>query len=309
MRIELTDTTSSAVAARLVALRDEGGAVALSRVLTLLVSAYAQDVDAAIEATNTASREHPCRVIVVVPTDGDAAGLDAEIRVGADAGASEVIVLRPRGDAAGALDSLVMPLLLPDAPIVTWWPGAAPLNPRTDPLGAMAQRRITDVLQCSEPRGSLAALAAHYSPGDTDLAWARATLWRGLIAAALDQPPFTQVTGVTITGNLDHPSLVLLGAWLSEALQIEVSMVPEENAPALTGVVLHRENGDVEMRRPVDSTVLHISDPSGITHRVALPLRTVEDALIEDLRRLDEDQTYGAVLAAAATRLAASTTR
>lgn len=299
MRVELIDTTSSAIAARLVALRDEGGAVALSRVLTLLVSAQPDDVDAAIEATNTASREHPCRVIVVVPTEAETAGLDAEIRVGADAGASEVIVLRPRGGAARALDSLVMPLLLPDAPIVTWWPGRAPENPRTDQLGAMAQRRITDVLQCPDPRRSLAALAAHYTPGDTDLAWARATLWRGLIAAALDQPPYSAVTGVTISGNLDHPSLALLAAWLSDALGVEATMVADENAPALTGVVLHREHGDVAMKRPVDSTVLHISDPSGITHRVALPLRTVEDSLIEDLRRLDPDETYGRVLRAA----------
>ena len=49
-----------------------------------------------IEAANFASREHPCRVIVVVPGDRKAAEprLDAQIRVGGDAGAGEVVVLR-----------------------------------------------------------------------------------------------------------------------------------------------------------------------------------------------------------------------
>lgn len=165
MKIELTDTTSSAIASRLVALRDEGGAVALGRVLTLIVSAVADDVETAIEATNAASREHPCRVIVVCPTEGDHDGLDAEIRVGADAGASEVIVLRPHGGAASQLDSLVTPLLLPDAPIVTWWPGTPPAEPATDPLGAMSQRRITDVLQCSDPRGGPGPTVGPSPPG------------------------------------------------------------------------------------------------------------------------------------------------
>ncbi|WP_348525511.1 OpcA/G6PD domain-containing protein [Litorihabitans aurantiacus] len=114
----------------------------------------------------------------------------------------------------------------------------------------------------------LTQLAQGYHPGDTDLAWARATLWRGLIAAALDEPPYTPVTGVTLRGNTRHPSLVLLGAWLRESLGVPVAM-EHDDAPAITGAVLHRENGDVLMERPVDSTILRISEPSGVSHRVS----------------------------------------
>ncbi|GMA31177.1 glucose-6-phosphate dehydrogenase assembly protein OpcA [Litorihabitans aurantiacus] len=140
MIITLSSTTSSKIAARLVKLREEGGAVALGRVLTLVVSAPPEHVERAVDAANDASREHPCRVLVVSPqpdgaADGPADGLDAEIRVGGDAGASEVIVLRPRGGARSELDSLVMPLLLPDAPIVTWWPASPPPSPRPTPSG------------------------------------------------------------------------------------------------------------------------------------------------------------------------------
>ena len=39
---------------------------------------------------------------------------------------SEVIVLRLYGQLAAHADSVVTPLLLPDAPVVVWWPGQAP---------------------------------------------------------------------------------------------------------------------------------------------------------------------------------------
>ncbi|MGO1289348.1 MAG: glucose-6-phosphate dehydrogenase assembly protein OpcA, partial [Cellulosimicrobium funkei] len=119
MIIDLPDTTTNAVNKRLVRLRDEGGAIALGRVLTLVVIARESDVETSIEAANDASREHPCRVIVVAPSGRSATPhLDAQIRVGGDAGASEVVVLRTAGPLLEHADTLVMPLLLPDAPIV-----------------------------------------------------------------------------------------------------------------------------------------------------------------------------------------------
>ena len=98
MIVELPDTTTSQVSKTLVKIREEGGVVALGRVLTLVIATAPGGEEEAIEAANDASREHPMRVIVVAsdpeePADTPAR-LDAEIRVGGDAGASEVIVLR-----------------------------------------------------------------------------------------------------------------------------------------------------------------------------------------------------------------------
>jgi glucose-6-phosphate dehydrogenase assembly protein OpcA len=87
--IDLPDTTVSQVAKQLVKVREEGGAVALGRVLTLVISARNGVAEAAIDAANDASREHPMRVIVLTTGDGKAR-LDAQIRIGGDAGASEV---------------------------------------------------------------------------------------------------------------------------------------------------------------------------------------------------------------------------
>ena len=60
------------------------------------------------------------------------------------------------------------------------------------------------------------------------------------------------------------------------------------------------------MDRPPNSTILNISEPSGIHHRVSLPLRTLADSLIEDLRRLDPDEAYAHVITKALPALLAS---
>src|SRR5204863_228117 len=74
------------------------GAVALGRVLTLIIITDDARPEDAIRAANDASREHPCRVIAVIRGNRRGASrLDAQVRIGGDAGASEVIVLRLYG--------------------------------------------------------------------------------------------------------------------------------------------------------------------------------------------------------------------
>ncbi|GAA1857930.1 glucose-6-phosphate dehydrogenase assembly protein OpcA [Myceligenerans crystallogenes] len=297
MIIDMPGTTTNAVNKRLVKLRDEGGAVALGRVLTLVVMAEERDVEEAIATTNDASREHPCRVIVVAPS-GEAEGearLDAQIRVGGDAGASEVVVLRIAGPLVERHDTLVMPLLLPDAPIVAWWPRTAPADPAADPIGRMAHRRITDTTAVADPVAMLRSLPAVSKPGDTDLAWARVTLWRALIAAAIEQPPFEAVTSVRVEGEERHTSLHLLTAWLGERLGCPATIVPVEGAEAITKVVLVRPGGEIVLDRP-DGRVVTITQPGKPERRIALPIRKLNEALIEELRRLDPDETYEEVL-------------
>ncbi|MGF1646170.1 MAG: glucose-6-phosphate dehydrogenase assembly protein OpcA, partial [Kineosporiaceae bacterium] len=88
MILELPGTTTSAINRRLVELRSTGGAVALGRVMTLVVVVDGRRAEDAIAAAIEASREHPCRVLVLVQGDGaGAARLDAQLRVGGDAGA------------------------------------------------------------------------------------------------------------------------------------------------------------------------------------------------------------------------------
>src|SRR5690625_239502 len=124
----------------MIEMRETFGANTIGRVLTLIIIATGE-IEEPLEAAIRASHEHPARVLVVdADPDAEASGLDAEIRVGRDAGAGEIVILRARGHIMSSLDTLVMALLLPDAPIVTWWPENAPSSPIHDVLGSMSQR-------------------------------------------------------------------------------------------------------------------------------------------------------------------------
>ncbi|MDQ5855089.1 MAG: glucose-6-phosphate dehydrogenase assembly protein OpcA, partial [Actinomycetota bacterium] len=177
MIVDLPSTNTSAVNHALIEIRERGGAVALGRVLTLvIVTDDSAQVEESIQAANEASREHPCRILVVARGLKRAGiRLDAQIRVGGDAGASEVLVLRLYGPLADHGDSVVIPLLLPDCPVVAWWPGVAPAVPSQDPIGTLAQRRITDAAAERYPIKALETRRTSYTDGDTDLAWTRLT--------------------------------------------------------------------------------------------------------------------------------------
>jgi glucose-6-phosphate dehydrogenase assembly protein OpcA len=294
----LPNTTTSKISRELVTIREEGGAVALGRVLTLLVQTNFSGIEEAILAANEASRAHPCRIIVLadedVTTDSEPR-LDAEIRVGGDAGASEVILLRAYGEAASDPESLVTGLLLPDAPVVAWWPGKAPVKPSTSAIGRIAQRRITDAATQPDPRAWLNSLADNYEPGDSDFSWTRLTLWRAQLAAVLDQPPFDPITKVVVTGASDSPSTDLLAAWLGVKLDVQVELVRTVRGKAVSGikgVKLVRESGDIEIVRNTPD-VATLIQPSQPTRDINLPRRSLRDCLIEDLRRLDSDDAFG----------------
>ena len=295
MIIDLPETTTGAVAKALVQMRDEGGAIALGRVLTLVIDAGGGDPEPAIEAANVASREHPCRIIVLCQCGNPTTHLDAQIRVGGDAGASEVVMLKASKELLGHADTLITPLLLPDAPLVVWWPYEVPTDPSADPVGRMAGRRISDSLECQDPSGSLRALRDAYQDGDTDLAWTRLTRWRGLLAAALDQPPYERVSKAVVAGHDTHPSVTLLAAWLAQELRCPVELDLSPEAQGVTEVRLERPGATVVLARP-DGLVATLSQPGQPDRHIAMPLRTLTECLAEELRRMDADEVYGEVL-------------
>ena len=314
MIVDLPNTTTAQISKALVTIREEGGAVALGRVLTLVISTTLGQEEDAIEAANDASREHPMRVIVlswVVGVDSvDELRLDAEIRVGGDAGASEVIVLRVRGAEGVDDEGLVTGLLLPDAPVVAWWPGLAPEKVSESTLGRIASCRLTDSAAQEDPGAFLQGISTNYSPGDVDFAWTRLTLWRAQLAAVLDQPPYETITGVKVHGASDSPSTLLLAAWLQLQLQVtvEYELTDPHEAPAgIHGVTLSRASGDIRLERP-HSTVATLTQPNQPVHDISLPRRSLRDCLAEELRRLDPDDLFGQVVTTGLRQLGEPTT-
>lgn len=295
MIVDLERTTTKDISKKLVSLRSELGATALGRVLTLLVSVDESFADTAVAAANDATRLHPARIVVLVRTKDTENRLDAQIRVGGDAGASEIIVLRLSGELADHGDAVVTPLLLPDSPIVAWWPSNPPDDVASSALGQIATRRITDAGMAPDSRVDLGLRCRFYSPGDTDLSWTRITRWRALLAASLDYPPFEPVSKITITAEAASPSADLLGAWLSAALNAPVVRDTTEDGSGLISMRLDRASGPIELARAQGPTAM-LSQPLQPERQVALLEPDLSQALADELRRLDPDEVYSTAL-------------
>ena len=221
--------------------------------------------------------------------------LDAEIVVGGRLGPCEAVVLRMHGRLTHHAESVVIPLLAPDVPVVTWWHGVPPTLIANDPLGVLAERRITDSAQDADPMAALRHRAEDYAPGDTDLAWTRTTPWRSLLACALDTSSSPVVSAVVRAAPTD-PSAALLRGWLRARLDIDP--VARADAVLLQGVTLRLGSGE-EFTIQRDDGVATLSRTGLPDRMLQLPRRQLGDQLAEELRHLDPDQPYSAALEAA----------
>lgn len=295
MHIDLTDTNASKISSSLLHARMRAGSPSMGMVLTFVVVTDEGDHYDALKVAHEVSREHPSRILGVIRRSSRGASkLDAEVSVG-DHGSGESVLLRMSGELANHAESVVLPLLLPDSPVVVWWPRKAPDHPADDPLGALAQRRITDTV--NNNRGRAAALLAqcqNYAPGNTDLSWTRLTHWRALLAAALDQYP-ARVEGGRVTAERGNASADLLVAWLSDRLGVTIERAVSKG-PGITDVALHTGGGDIEINRP-DGRLASFSIPNAVNRPVALKRRDTAELLAEELRRLDPDDVYAATVA------------
>jgi len=290
MRIDLTETTASTVSAALLQARMRAGSPAMGMVLTFVVVTDEATHDEAMTAARMVSTEHPSRILGVIR--GARRGrprLDAEVSIGQGA-SGETVLLRLSGELVDHAVSVVTPLLLPDSPVVVWWPADAPHDPAADPLGRLALRRITDAAAASGSRTEvLKRRSRHYTPGDTDLAWTRLTSWRALLAAGLDQHP-VRITGATVEATKGNPSAELMAAWLRCRLSVDVALVVSAG-PGITRVALHSRHGDIALHRP-DGRLADFTIPGEADRPVALQRRETAELLAEELRRLDNDDVY-----------------
>lgn len=298
MTLDLTGTTSSRVAWAFLEARQVAGSPTMGMVLTLVIVTDEDGCEHALRAAAQSAREHPSRVLALITVpSSQQARLDASVTVGGTAGPGETAVLRLHGELAGHPESVVSPLLLPDAPVVVWWPGPAPAIPAADPVGELGHRRITDAASEPRPMDALRNRARHYAPGDTDLSWTRITPWRSMLAAALDSPPPADVVKASVRGEPDSPSAELLACWLSARLGVPATR-GDSAGPGLTEARLSLAGGtgDIALTRP-DGVLAMLSVPDHPDRSVALKRRDIAELVAEELRRLDPDDSYAETLA------------
>jgi len=291
----LWDTTGTAVVKALSAERRKAGSVSSGLALTLVVVVEEGRVDEAEQAATRAAAEHPCRLLVVVRRRPGApeARLDAEVLIGGRLGPGEAAVLRMYGRLALHAESVVLPLLAPDAPVVTWWFGRPPTLIAHDPLGVLADRRVTDVSLAADPLEALRSRAEDYAPGDTDLAWTRATSWRALSASAFDSIDRPARSAV-VTGA-PGPTKELIAGWLRAGLAVPVESVDARGDEVSEVRIDLGNDEEVCIRRADDRSAL-LSRTGQPDRRMPLEPRDLGDLLAEELRRLDADETYARAL-------------
>jgi glucose-6-phosphate dehydrogenase assembly protein OpcA len=195
--------------------------------------------------------------------------------------------LRLAGELADHASSVVLPFLLPDTPVVAWWPAGAPSEPAQDPLGQLAIRRITDATNSSDPLAAIKSRLKGYTAGDTDLAWSRITYWRALLATALDQAPFEPIKSALVSGLKTEPALDILAGWLASRID-----APVRRAVGDLKVELERSSETVTLSRPQTGATATLTRTGRPEALIPLARREAKECLAEDLRRLDADEIY-----------------
>jgi glucose-6-phosphate dehydrogenase assembly protein OpcA len=302
MATTLWDTTGTEIVNALLAERRTAGALASGLALSLVVVVDEKRVQEAETAATVAAAAHPCRLLIVVRRSVEADNrLDAEVQVGGRLGPTEAVVMRMYGRLGLHAESVVLPLLAPDAPVVTWWHGEPPEQIATDALGVLANRRITDCARAADPRAALQRRAEDFAPGDTDLAWTRTTPWRALLASALDAVDAAP-SAATVGAEAGNPSAALLSGWLAARLGIHAE-VDETAGPGITSAAIDatRDGGSpysVTISRP-DGRLVTLRRGGEDERQLPLPRRELGDLLAEELRRMDPDAVYAEALSAA----------
>jgi len=91
------------------------------------------------------------------------------------------------------LAAVVLPLLLPELPVFTWWTGTPPFSDEVfAELTEVSNRLIVDSAAFTDPPADLARLAraaVAITPAVSDCVWGRLTPWRELLAAPFGGPP------------------------------------------------------------------------------------------------------------------------
>ena len=264
----------------------EGAAPNLrTSVMTHLAWVPEEWLDRAHAALAGMAERHPSRTILLVPEpDSGNDRIDALVSLqcyavpGVDREVcSEVVELRLLGRRAKAPASVVEPLLISDLPVFLRWRGEPPWGAaELDQLVDVADRLVVDSTEWDDlpyPYRHLARLFDRTAV--SDIAWARTSRWRALLASLW--PDIADVRTIKVKGT--HAQACLLFWWLESRLGRDDIMLEHVEADRLEGIDL---DGDPAPFPPGDPP-----QPS--------------DVLSEELDRFTRDPVYEAAVRALVT--------
>jgi glucose-6-phosphate dehydrogenase assembly protein OpcA len=217
----------------------EAGGHALIRSCTLnfaVLVPRAELIQPATDAAAALTLRHPSRIFLVsAEPQATASALEASVsalcHLAAPAGhhiCCEQVTLMARGDAVRGIAPLILGLLIPDVPLVTWWRGGLSLDlPLFQEFWNITNRTVVDTAESGTPARTLIRLARaleQHPVAVADLAWSRLTCWRELTAQFFDAPqqrPYLDRldhVAVETGGGAPPPDGLLWLGWLASRL-------------------------------------------------------------------------------------------
>jgi hypothetical protein len=190
---------------------------------------------------------HPSRTVILVPEpDAGEGRLDASVSLVSfqvpDADrrmVSEVIELRLLGPRARAPASIVEPLLISGLPVFLRWRGEPPWGAaELEQLVQVTDRLIVDSTEWETlPHAYEHLVELFERTAVSDIAWARTSRWRSLLASLW--PRIASVSTVRVHGTL--PQALLIGGWLRSRLERDDIRVEHVASDRLEGIDLDGE--------------------------------------------------------------------
>jgi len=276
-------TSVSEIERKLASLRmdEDRSARMRTSVMTHIAWVPEQWVEAAEDVLAGLAERHPSRTIVLFPQSG-AGGLEGEVSVESFTGGenrsvcTDTIRIRLHGTSAEHPGSVVEPLLIPDLPVFLRWRGVPAFGDSAfEELADVVDRLIIDSTEWPDLPRPYANLARVFDRVVvSDIAWARTSRWRPMLASLW--PAIANVRRIKVTGTLAQAQL--LAGWLRSRLERSIEL-EHEQSDRLVGVEL---DGEPAPFPPGDS-----------------PLPA--DLLSDELDKLSRDPVYEAAVIAAVT--------
>ena len=304
-------------------------AEARASVLNLIaVVGSGADVDAMTRVLDKLSTHHPSRALILLAQD-ERAALKLEASVTAEARAEsghrvivERVLLHAHGPVAQHLGSAVMPLLIPDLPVILWWPGRPDFGSELfNELTELSDRLIVDTDEGFElaDLNRLLEVARRRSNRRTigDFNWARLMPWRHLTAQFFDVESMLErlahIEGVTVVcGTGCDIQARLLAGWIQCRMARHRIAVPREirsdpELPAgVARLMIYSSGPEQSSRFSVIrerggrlSTEIRIGREEQAGRTVRIPERRPEDLLAMELTLPGHDVLYEEALDAA----------
>jgi glucose-6-phosphate dehydrogenase assembly protein OpcA len=237
-------------------------------------------VEAAEDVLTGLAERHPSRTIVLFP-QSRGSGLEGHVSVETfgtrvqGSVCTDTIRIRLRGTSAAHPASVVEPLLIPDLPVFLRWRGLPPFGHSSfDELVETVDRLIVDSNEWPDLPKPYPEFAEVFDRVVvSDIAWARTSRWRAMLASMW--PGIADVNRIKVTGTLAQAHL--LAGWLRSRLKREIKL-EHEQSDRLVGVALDGEPAPFPPGDP--------------------PLPA--DLLSDELDRLSRDRVYEEAVAATA---------